>query len=26
LRAYGMFPDTQQYVEGILDLAGRMNS
>src|SRR5438067_5955287 len=25
LRAYGMFPDTQQYVQGILDLAPRMN-
>jgi len=25
LRAYGMFPDTQQYVQGILDLAARMN-
>ena len=24
LRAYGMFPDTQQYVQGILDLATRM--
>jgi soluble lytic murein transglycosylase-like protein len=25
LRADGMYPDTRQYVEGILDLAGRMN-
>jgi soluble lytic murein transglycosylase-like protein len=25
LRADGMYPDTQQYVEGILDLAKRMN-
>ena len=25
LRANGMFPDTQQYVQGILDLAERMN-
>jgi soluble lytic murein transglycosylase-like protein len=25
LRAHGMFPDTQQYVQGILDLAARMN-
>jgi soluble lytic murein transglycosylase-like protein len=25
LRVYGMFPDTQQYVDGILDLANRMN-
>jgi soluble lytic murein transglycosylase-like protein len=25
LRADGMYPDTQQYVEGILDLASRMN-
>ena len=25
LRADGMYPDTQQYVQGILDLAGRMN-
>jgi soluble lytic murein transglycosylase-like protein len=25
LRADGMYPDTQQYVEGILDLATRMN-
>ena len=25
LRANGMFPDTRQYVEGILDLAARMN-
>jgi soluble lytic murein transglycosylase-like protein len=25
LRAHGMYPDTQQYVEGILDLASRMN-
>jgi len=25
LRTNGMFPDTQQYVQGILDLAGRMN-
>ena len=25
LRANGMFPDTQQYVQGILDLATRMN-
>ena len=25
LRAYGMFPDTQQYVQGILDLAARMS-
>lgn len=25
LRAYGMFPDTQQYVQGILDLAARMD-
>lgn len=25
LRANGMLPDTQQYVQGILDLAGRMN-
>jgi len=25
LKADGMFPDTQQYVEGILDLASRMN-
>lgn len=24
LRAYGMFPDTRQYVQGILDLAARM--
>ena len=24
LRAYGMFPDTQQYVDGILNLASRM--
>jgi soluble lytic murein transglycosylase-like protein len=26
LKADGMFPDTQRYVEGILDLASRMNS
>ncbi len=26
LRANGMFPDTQQYVQGILDLAARMNA
>ena len=25
LKADGMFPDTQQYVDGILDLASRMN-
>ena len=25
LKAEGMYPDTQQYVEGILDLANRMN-
>jgi hypothetical protein len=25
LRAYGMFPDTRQYVQGILDLAARMS-
>jgi N-acetylmuramoyl-L-alanine amidase len=25
LKADGMFPDTQQYVEGILDLVSRMN-
>jgi soluble lytic murein transglycosylase-like protein len=25
LKAYGMFPDTQQYVEGILDLANQMS-
>jgi len=25
LKADGMFPDTQRYVEGILDLASRMN-
>ncbi len=25
VKADGMFPDTQQYVEGILDLASRMN-
>jgi soluble lytic murein transglycosylase-like protein len=25
LRDNGMFPDTQQYVQGILDLAARMN-
>jgi len=25
LKADGMYPDTQQYVEGILDLANRMN-
>ena len=25
LRANGMFPETQQYVQGILDLATRMN-
>ena len=26
LRADGMLPDTQQYVQGILDLAARMSS
>jgi soluble lytic murein transglycosylase-like protein len=26
LRADGMYPDTQQYVQGILDLAGRMTT
>ena len=25
LRQNGMFPDTQEYVQGILDLAGRIS-